>query len=89
MKSEKQTPMVYKRDRHKVEISGDPKDTKWAVYFDLLSSRLLWVPIVIILAIIAPKVSLVPILWEWFKRQLPFLILFVAVTPWLLVLLSG
>lgn len=89
MKSKKQTPMVYKRDKFKVEISGDPKDTKWPVWFDLLSSRLLWVTMIIILLIITPKVSLVPVLWEWLKKQLLFLTLFVVAAPWLLMLLSG
>lgn len=82
--------MIYKRDKHGVEISGDPKDTKWPIWFDLVSSRLLWLVVFIILLIVVPNASFAPVLWQWAKKQFPFMILFaVAAGHWLLMLLSG
>jgi hypothetical protein len=88
MKSEKQNPVVYKRDKNKVEISGDPKDIKGLMWLDMITSKL-WIVLVIVLLFTVPKASFVPLLWEWIKKQTPFLILFVVVAGWLQMLLSG
>lgn len=82
--------MVYKRDKHGVQLSGDPKDIKWAIWFDLISSRFLGLVVFIILLIGVPNISFVPAVWQWIKKQFPFMTLFgVAAGHWLLMLLSG
>lgn len=88
MKSEKQSPVVYKRDKNKVEISGDPKDIKGLMWLDIITSKL-WIVFIIVLLFTVPKASFIPLLWQWVKKQIPFLILFVVVAPWLQMQLSG
>lgn len=88
MKSEKQSPVVYKREKNKVEISGDPKDIKGLMWVDMITSKL-WIVFMIVLLFTVPKASFIPLLWQWIKKQIPFLILFVVLAPWLLMLLSG
>lgn len=88
MKSEKQSPVVYKRDKNKVEISGDPKDIKGLMWLDMITSKL-WIVFMIVLLFTVPKASFIPLLWQWVKKQIPFLTVFVVVAPWLLMLLSG
>lgn len=88
MKSEKQSPVVYKREKNKVEISGDPKDIKGLMWVDMITSKL-WIVFMIVLLFTVPKASFIPLLWQWVKKQIPFLILFVVPAPWLLMLLSG
>jgi len=88
MKAEKQIPVVYKRDKNKVEISGEPKDIKGLMWLDMITSKL-WIVLVVILLFTVPKASLLPLLWQWVKKQLPFLILFVVVASWLQMQFSG
>jgi len=45
--------------------------------------------LVIVLLFTLPKTSFLPLLWVWIKKQVPFLILFVLMAPWLQLLLSG
>ena len=88
MKKKKQRLVTYKREKEKVEISGDVTDTKALMWFDMISSRL-WIILVIVLLFTIPKASFLPLLWEWLKKQAPFLILLLVVAPWLQMLLSG
>lgn len=81
--------LTYKREKDKVEITGEPEDTKGLMWFDLISSRLIWIVLVVVLLFIAPKASFVPILWQWVKKQIPFMMLFVVPAAWLQMLFSG
>ena len=81
--------LSYKREKGKVEITGDPEDTKWLMWFDLVSSRLLWIVLAVVLLIIAPKASFIPVLWQWVKKLMPFMILFAVPASWFRLLFSG
>jgi len=70
MGNQKRSPMKYKRDKKGVEISGDPDQIKWQVWFDLVSSRLFWVILVVVLLCTIPKVSWMPLLWQLGKKML-------------------
>jgi hypothetical protein len=56
---------------------------KWQIWFDLISTKIFWIFLVIVLLFIFPKISYLPILWQWFKKQLPFMILFLGLRDWL------
>lgn len=89
MAIKKETLITYKRDKDKVEISGAPKDVKSLIWFDMISSRLkgtLWGGV---LLFSVPKASILPLLWQWIKRQMPFMMLFVVTAAWLQMLFSG
>ncbi len=88
MKSKKQSPITYKREKNKVEISGEPKDTKWLIWFDLISSKFWIVPLIVLLFTI-PKASFLPLVWVWVKKQVPFLTIFMVAVDWWKMLLSG
>jgi hypothetical protein len=81
--------ITYKRERNKVEISGEPNDVKWAMWFDLLSNRLVWLLLLLILLCTVSKTHIVPMLWQLLKSSLPFMILLVVATGWLQIFLSG
>ena len=81
MAMQKKSNTTYKRDKRKVEISGDPENVKWPIWFDLIATKLLWLVLVIILLCILPKTDIM----KWVKQLLPFLTLFVVVV----VQLSG
>ena len=81
--------VTYKRDKEKVEITGESKEVNWLIGFDLLSSRLIWVVLVIILLCTFPKTGFIPVIWKWLKSRLPFLILLLVVADWFQLLLSG
>jgi hypothetical protein len=81
-RSAKQSPIVYKRG--KVQISGDADNTKWPMWFDLITSKIFWLGLVVALVCIIPKDELIPSLLKLLK-QLPFMTLLVAVA----VQLSG
>lgn len=85
----KNNQMIYKRDKNKVEISGESDEVKWPMWFDLISTRLFWVVLVVILLCTVPQHSWIPIVWQWVKRQIPLLTLFVVAANFLMVLLSG
>ena len=36
----------YKRDNKGIRISGEPKDVKWPILIDLVSSKLIWLLII-------------------------------------------
>lgn len=48
MATKRKSQITYKRNKSKIEISGDPKDVKAQVWADLLLSRLLWIAPVIL-----------------------------------------
>lgn len=79
------TPLVYKNNKTKVEINGDPEDVSKHVWFEQGSNLIKWIVVIISLASVLPKTGWLSFLWQLFKRQLPFLILFVVQV----VLLSG
>jgi hypothetical protein len=81
--------ITYKRDKNKVEISGDLADVKWLVWFDLLSSRLFWIVAAVALSFIALKVSFMAMIWQWITKGISFLILFAAIAGASPLLLSG
>ena len=62
--------MKYKRDKNSIEISGDADQIKWPVWFHLVSYRLVWVVLVVVLLCTVPKASWIPMVWQWVKRLL-------------------
>jgi len=89
MKHTKQTPITYKRDKGKIEISGDPKDVRGHIWFDQVSNWLVSVVPRLLLLLKLPIVSGLSAGWFWLKSKLPFLILFVVPGGWLQIFLSG
>jgi len=89
MKTAKPSRIVYRRDKGKVEISGDSEQVKWQIWFDLISTRLLWVVFTVILLWTIPHTAWMPIVWHWLTRQIPLLILFVVNAGFLQLMLSG
>lgn len=77
--------ITYKRDKDKVEISGEPKDTKGLMWVDMITSKL-WIVLVIVLILTIPKASFLPLVWVWMKKQVPFMTLCVGAAG---LLLSG
>lgn len=77
---------TYKRDKNKMDISGDPKDVRWPILIDQVSNILRWLVPVMILLVVLPKTSFIPILLKWVKQQLPFMTIFVVVAGWMLML---
>lgn len=67
--SRNKSPFHYKRDKNKVEIDGSPSDVKWPMWFDLISTRL---PILIVLILVVswPKADLVLLIWQYIKDKL-------------------
>jgi hypothetical protein len=89
MTAQKKGITTYKRDKSKVEISGDPENVKWPMWFDMISNTLRWLFLAIMLLIIVPRATFLPILVKWIKHLLPFLILFMAVVDYGQIFLSG
>lgn len=89
MATSRQTPIKYKREKGKMEITGDPYDTKWPIWFDLVSSRLVKVIMTIIILIAVSRASLSPEILQWLKKLLPLLIFFVVVPVTAILFLSG
>lgn len=87
MATKKSNPVVYKREKDKVEISGDADCVKWQIWFDLISARLFWIGLAIILLCTVPQVSFVPLVWKWLKHQ--FLIFLPVLVVCVQMLLSG
>ena len=75
-KAAKQSPIVYKRGR--VQISGDADNAKWPMWFDLITSKIFWLALVVLVIYLLPKDDLVPTLLRLLK-QLPFMTVVVAV----------
>ncbi len=80
---------TYKRDKNKMDISGDPKDVRLPILIDQVNSVLRWLVPVIILLIVLPKASFIPILLKWVKHQLPFMNLFVVLAGYAQLFFSG
>ena len=70
MAAKKKEPLTYKREKNKVEISGDSADVKWLATLDLASSRLIWVAMLVIFLFIAPKASFLPFVWQWTRKYI-------------------
>ncbi len=89
MKRTSQTPITYKREKNKVEISGDPADVKRPMWFDLISSRLLWLVPLAWLLWKLPEVSWLPVVMKWLKHKLYLMILIAVQGSCILLSLSG
>lgn len=89
MAAQKKGITTYKRDKNKVEISGDPENVKLQIWFDMVTNMLRWLIPLINLFLIVPKAFFIPILLKWIKHVLPFLILFVVVVDYVQIFLSG
>ena len=81
--------ITYKRDKNKVEISGEAQDVKAPMWFDLICNKLLWLIPLIVLLFMAPRESFVPALLQWLKNKLPSLIFFAAPVGYAMLSLSG
>ncbi len=81
--------MTYKREKNKVEISGDPADVKAAMWVDLIATHLWWIVMLIILLILVPKASIIPPVLQWLKKQLWVWTPFMSVAGYLQTLFSG
>lgn len=52
MKLQKSSEVKYTREKNKVEISGDAKDVKRQIWFDLISSRVIQIALIILFILI-------------------------------------
>lgn len=77
MGNTKPSLVTYKREKDKVEISGEAKDTKGLIWADMIGSKL-WILLVIVLLFTMPKASFVPAVWRLLKNKLWFTNIFVA-----------
>ena len=68
----KTTPINYKREKNKIEINGDPRDVRWIIVFDLVTSRILGLAITIVLLVTIPKTTLIPVFLQWLKGMIGF-----------------
>jgi len=85
----KQTPVKYKREKGKMEISGEPGEVKRHIWFDQLQTFLLWAVPVIILLCLVPKASWLPFLMKWLKQNLFVLTPLFTIMGYLMMQLSG
>jgi hypothetical protein len=69
MPSSNQKSISYKRNKREVEITGHPNDVKWLMWFDLISSRLLWIMLILVLLLTLPKASILPVIIKWVERN--------------------
>jgi hypothetical protein len=81
--------LTYKREKGKIEISGDQDVVKWPMWVDMILTKLQWTLLVVLLLFIIPKASFLPVLWLLIKRTIPLLIFFVVVGDFMKYLLSG
>lgn len=89
MTTKKQNNVIYKREKGKVEISGDSNDVKAAIWFDLITNRLLWFALFIVSLFTVPKISWIPFLVEWIKEQVLLLIFLPVAVDYFLRFSSG
>lgn len=66
-----QPPLIYKREKGKVEISGDAGQAKKHIWYEQINASLLWLVPVIILLCVFPKASWLPVILDWIKKLLP------------------
>lgn len=78
-------PLHYSRKKDSVEINGHPDDVKRLAWVDMLLTKGLWLVFIIILLIIVPKASFVPVILKYIKDKL-FLILLLALAGYSLML---
>lgn len=69
-------------------MTGDQDAVKWPMWFDLVTTRLGWIVVVVLLLTI-PKASVIPLLWHIIKNRESLSTLFVATKDFLKMLLSG
>jgi len=89
MATQKKGVTTYERDKNKVKISGESENVKWPILIDQVSTVLRWLVPVIVLLVVLPKASFLPIVIRWVKQQMPSLTLFVVMAGWEHLLLSG
>ncbi len=84
--SQTKIPLHYSRKKGSIEINGDPKDVKALVWAELITSRLIWV-ILLVFLIFSPAKSVLPVIWKFIRDKLFLILLPVLVVS--LLLLSG
>ena len=80
---------TYLREKGKVKITGDQDAVKWPMWFDLVTTRFVWIILVVVLLLTIPKASFIPVLWQIIKNSESLSTLFVVVKDFLKMLLSG
>ena len=81
--------MIYKREKNKLEINGNPKDVKWPMWVDIISNKVFRLLCIILLLCIIPKEGIIPYLWKIIKLYLSSLIPFVVLEVFYSGILSG
>lgn len=91
MATQKKGITTYKRDKDKMEISGENKDIKLPIMIDQLSRILRWLMIGAIISMVVYVIKDNPgtDILKYIKVLLPFLSLFVAMTDYMQMFLSG
>jgi len=74
------TPMEY--EDGKTKISGDPKDVRRLIWFKMIMKELQWISLAIILLVVLPAASFIPVLLRWFKQSVFMILLVVQVVHW-------
>jgi len=71
MAVKKSRPVTYKRDKTGRKSAEIPADVKWLIWVDLIGAKFLWVALAVVLLYTIPKVSVIPVIWQWIKRISP------------------
>lgn len=59
------TPISYKREKDKIEITGDPDDVKSLIWYHMITSTLLWP----LRAIFFLKAPFIVFIYNWIKSK--------------------
>jgi len=78
---------TYKRG--KIEITGDDNASKVLMFIDLITARLFWIALLLIVLFTVPKASWLPLLLQCLKGIGKYLLTLFMVLVSLLMLLSG
>jgi hypothetical protein len=71
------TPFHYSRSKGKIEIDGDPKDTKLLAWLDMVMHWFTWIGLTILLILVLPKASFLLLVWKFIRDR--FFVILVAV----------
>jgi hypothetical protein len=88
MKSTKSSMITYRRIKDDIEITGDSNEIKNLIWFDLICNKLKALISFRFFLLIVPKASWLLSALQWFKKQLPFLIVLLVQVNYLLMFLS-
>jgi hypothetical protein len=89
MEVSNQPPVIYKREKGKVEISGEADKVKKHIWFEQINTTLFWLVPVIILLCAFPKASWLPVILDWIKKLIPVLVFWMPVQMLAALSLSG